>query len=144
MALHRDGTTRATMSAMCQPVSAHKILVVDDESNAREALAELLRDEGFAVDTAVQGVDALSKVATFEPRVVITDLDMPYMDGIQLITELQKLSGPPPVIVLSSYGETARAMLALRAGASDYLSKPLRFDKLLVALADVIRLQHAG
>lgn len=120
--------------------SPRKILVVDDEPNARNALAELVRDEGFDVDIARDGTDALDKVSTFQPQVVITDLDMPGVDGVELVKRLQRLAVPPTIIVLTSYGEASRALDAMRAGATDYLTKPIRFDELLVVLAKVLRM----
>ena len=117
-----------------------RILVVDDEVNARNALAELLSDEDFEVDTASHGFEALAKVATLRPHVAIVDLDMPGMDPVELITQLQQSKERPAVIAMSSFGDTATALRALRAGATDYLTKPIRFDELLVVLAKVIRL----
>jgi CheY-like chemotaxis protein len=117
-----------------------KVLVVDDESNARNALAELLRDEGFDVETAKHGAEALDKVPTFGPEVLITDLEMPGMDGIELVSQLQTVSDAPLVLVMTSFGQPAKALSALRAGATDYLTKPIRFDELLVVLAKAFRL----
>ena len=67
-----------------------RILVVDDEVNARTALAELLRDEGYAVETAADGFKALGKLEDFAPDVVLTDLKMPGMDGIQLLAKIAR------------------------------------------------------
>ena len=120
--------------------SPRKLLVVDDESNARNALAELLRDEGFEVETAIHGVDALDKAARFHPHVVITDLDMPGLDGVELVVRVRTAADPPSVIGITSFGESTRALSALRAGATDYLTKPIRFDELLAVLATAIRM----
>jgi len=120
--------------------SPRKLLVVDDESNARNALAELLRDEGFEVETANDGFDALGKVARFHPHVVITDLDMPGLDGVELVVRVRTAVDPPSVIGITSFGESTRAVFALRAGATDYLTKPIRFDELLAVLATAIRM----
>jgi DNA-binding response OmpR family regulator len=117
-----------------------RILVVDDEANARNALAELLSDEDFEVDTASHGFEALAKVAAVSPHVAIVDLHMPGMDAVELISKLQQAPERPAVIAMSSFGDTATALRAMRAGASDYVTKPIRFDELLVVLAKVIRL----
>lgn len=119
---------------------AHKILVVDDEANARNALAALLRDEGFDVETATGGAEALAKVSACRPEILITDLDMPGMDGTELVIELQKLSDPPLVMVMTSFGQPSKALSALRAGASDYLTKPIRFEELLMVVAKMLRM----
>ena len=117
---------------------SRRILVVDDEANARTALAALLCDEGFEVATAAHGFEALGKVAGFGPHVVITDLQMPGMDGSELVTRLLLLPEPPSVIVMTAFGETAPAVVAMQAGARAYLIKPIHVDELLVVLGQVI------
>jgi DNA-binding response OmpR family regulator len=115
-------------------------LVVDDEANARNALAELLRDEDFDVDTATHAHDALAKIPSFQPQVAIVDLHMPGMDAVELIAKLQHGPDRPAVIAMTSFGDIATALRAMRAGASDYVTKPIRFDELLVVLTKVLRL----
>jgi DNA-binding NtrC family response regulator len=111
-----------------------RVLVVDDEANARSALAELLREEGLEVETAADGFKALGKLESFAPYVVVTDLKMPGMDGIELVNKLRALDEPPAVIVVTAFGAVGSAVEALRAGADDYLTKPLNFDELLVVV----------
>src|ERR1051325_11130857 len=111
-----------------------RILVVDDEVNARTALAELLRDEGFDVETAADAFKALGKYESFSPHVVVTDLKMPGMDGIELVKKLRASEDPPQVIVMTAFGAVQTAVEAMRAGAIDYLTKPLHFEELLVVL----------
>lgn len=117
-----------------------RILVIDDEANARNALAELLRDEDFDVDVASHGFEALAKLPAFAPHVAIVDLHMPGMDSIDLISKLQQTMERPAVIAMTSFGDIATALKAMRSGATDYVTKPIRFDELLVVLAKVIRL----
>jgi DNA-binding NtrC family response regulator len=114
-----------------------RILVVDDEVNARTALAELLRDEGFDVEMAADAFKALGKYESFTPHVVLTDLKMPGMDGIELVKKLRASEDPCDVIVMTAFGAVETAVEAMRAGASDYLTKPLNFDELLVVLDKV-------
>ena len=111
-----------------------RILVVDDEVNARTALAELLRDEGFEVETAADAFKALGKYEAFSPHVVVTDLKMPGMDGIDLVKKIRAGEDPAQVIVMTAFGAVSTAVEAMRAGAIDYLTKPLHFDELLVVL----------
>ncbi len=111
-----------------------RILVVDDEVNARSALAELLRDEGYEVETAADAIKALGKVSEFAPHVVLTDLKMPGMDGIELVAELRKQDPSPDIIVMTAFGGVASAVEAMRKGARDYLTKPLNFEELLISL----------
>jgi two-component system, NtrC family, response regulator AtoC len=118
-----------------------RVLVVDDEVNARTALADLLRDEGFDVEMAADAFKALGKYESFAPHVVITDLQMPGMGGIDLMKKLRAADDPPAVVVMTAFGDVGTAVEAMRAGASDYLTKPLNFDELLVVLAKVISTQ---
>jgi DNA-binding NtrC family response regulator len=111
-----------------------RILVVDDEVNARTALAELLRDEGFEVETAADAFKALGKYESFSPHVVVTDLKMPGMDGIELVKKIRGGEDPAEVVVMTAFGAVQTAVDAMRAGATDYLTKPLDFDVLLVVV----------
>ncbi len=115
-----------------------QILIVEHEAHARMALAELLRDEGFEVDTAVDGFDALGEVTRSTPEVVICDLQISGMDGSELVTRLRQRVDPPSVIAMTTFGDTASALDAMRAGARAYLTKPIRFDELAVVLGKVI------
>ena len=114
--------------------SKGRILVVDDEVNARNALLELLRDEGYAVETAADGFKALGKMEEFAPDLVVTDLKMPGMDGIQLLGKIRESDADLPVIVMTAFGEVETAVGAMRAGARDYLSKPVNVGELSVVV----------
>ncbi len=111
-----------------------RILIVDDEANARTALAELLREEGFDVETAADAFKAIGKHEAFDPQVVVTDLKMPGMDGIELVKRLRAADDPPIIVVMTAFGEVSTAVEAMRAGAAEYLTKPLDFEELLVVL----------
>ncbi|MCE9578937.1 MAG: sigma-54 dependent transcriptional regulator [Deltaproteobacteria bacterium] len=115
-----------------------RILVVDDEVNARTALAELLRDEGYEVETAADAFKALGKLDAFTPDVVVTDLKMPGMDGIELVKKVRAQDEPPAVVVMTAFGAVHSAVDAMRAGAADYLTKPINFEELLVILTRVL------
>jgi DNA-binding NtrC family response regulator len=115
--------------------SKARILIVDDEINARTALVELLRDEGYAVEAAADAFKALGKVAEFAPDLVVTDLKMPGMDGLQLLAKLRENDPDLPVIVMTAFGEVETAVRAMRSGARDYLSKPVNVGELSVVLA---------
>src|SRR5512141_1189342 len=133
-ALKLHGTLLAVPMAMSR---TGRILVVDDEVNARTALAELLRDEGYEVEMAADAFKALGKFESFTPHVVITDLKMPGMDGIELVKKLRATEDAPAVIVMTAFGAVESAIEALRAGAEEYLTKPLNFDELLVVVDKV-------
>jgi two-component system response regulator HydG len=112
-----------------------RILVVDDEVNARSALTELLNEEGYVVDSAADGFKALGKVADFAPDLVLTDLKMPGMDGLQLLAKLHEGDPDLPVIVMTAFGEIENAVRAMRSGARDYLAKPVNVGELSVVVA---------
>jgi DNA-binding NtrC family response regulator len=109
-----------------------RVLVVDDEANARTALAELLGDEGYEVEMAADGFKALGKLEAFSPELVLTDLKMPGMDGLELMAKLHERDVGCDVIVMTAFGAVETAVEAMRRGAVDYLTKPLNFDELLL------------
>src|SRR5512146_2832633 len=86
-----------------------RVLVVDDEPNARSGLEKLLRQEGYAVDAAADGAHALQIAADHPPDVVVTDLKMPKMDGIELLQKLRAVYHDVPVIVVTAFGEVSTA-----------------------------------
>ena len=110
-----------------------RVLVVDDEPAARSGLEKLL-SERFTVDTAEDGVVALAHAAEHPPDVVVTDLKMPNMDGIELTKKLHEVDDELPVIVATALGDVNNAVHAMRAGADDYLTKPIDYDALVVAI----------
>lgn len=122
--------------------NSRRILVVDDEVNARTALAQLLQEEGFEVETAADAFKALGKYEGFSPHVVITDLKMPGMDGIELVKKIRASDDPAGIVVITAFGEVTSAVAAMRAGAADYLTKPLNFEELLVVLDRVFEGQE--
>jgi DNA-binding NtrC family response regulator len=111
-----------------------RILVVDDEVNARTALAELLRDEGYTVETAADGFKALPKLEDFAPDLVVTDLRMPGMDGLQLLKKAHERDAECPVIVVTAYGAVDTAVAAMREGAADYVTKPVNVEELVLVI----------
>jgi two-component system response regulator HydG len=115
-----------------------RVLVVDDEASARGGLEKLLRSEGYAVDAADDGTSALAAATEHPPDVVVTDLKMPKMDGIELMKKLHEIDPSVPVIMATAFGDVTTAVHAMRAGAQDYLTKPIDFDALVVAIQRAI------
>ncbi len=111
-----------------------KLLVVDDEAAARSALAELLRDEGYTVRTAGDGFKAFGQLEGWEPDVVITDVQMPGMSGIELMEKLRDSRPEVGVLVMTAFGSVENAVTAMQVGADDYLTKPVHFPELLLIL----------
>lgn len=115
-----------------------RILLVDDEANARSALAELLREEGYVVEVAADGFKALPKLEQFEPDLVLTDLQMPGLDGIALMRKAHQQDPQLAVVVMTAFGEIQTAVSAMREGALDYLTKPLDLEALTISVERAI------
>ncbi len=101
------------------------ILVVEDEEDMREVLAQMLAKPGWRVQTAPDGVEALQRLRAERPAVLLTDLNMPRMDGMALLREVNAAFPGLPVVVLTAYGSVPGAVEAMHAGAFDFLSKPV-------------------
>jgi two-component system response regulator HydG len=101
------------------------VLVVDDDATTCTALAKLLADEGYTVETAPSGKSALDHFAARPPDAVVTDLNMPEMDGLTLLGALHELDADLPVIVATGSTDLGSAVAAMRAGAADYVTKPI-------------------
>ena len=115
-----------------------KVLVVDDESQITRVLRHSLTAHRYDVRTAADGVSALDTFRDWHPDLIITDLQMPEMDGIELCREIRKTS-TLPIIVLSVKGEERTKVAALDAGADDYVMKPFGIDELLARVRAALR-----
>ncbi len=113
-----------------RPAARGRILVVDDEANARAALSEILRDEGYATETAADGFKALGKLEEFAPDVVLTDLKMPGLDGIAFMEKAKSASPQTVFVVMTAFGTISSAVSAIKKGAENYLTKPLDYEAL--------------
>ena len=115
-------------------MSHEKVLIVEDEQNERTGLAELVSSWGYRAETASDGVEGFEKVGTWAPSIVVTDLKMPRMGGLEL---LEKISGDKrtiAVIVVTAQGTIDSAVSAMRMGAYDYITKPIDTDRLRTIL----------
>jgi DNA-binding NtrC family response regulator len=117
-----------------QEQSAPSILVVDDDDAILDMVQDLLTDAGFAVRTADSAEDALALAREYECDAVLTDIQMPGKDGLELLAELRALRPDTPVVLMSAFGSIRSAVAAMRAGALDYVTKPFEAEDLLVAL----------
>src|SRR5918995_5575535 len=115
-----------------------RILVVDDEPQIARVLRTGLKTHGYDVRVAADGVSALETFDDWHPDLVVTDLSMPNLDGLQLCQRLRALS-PLPIIVLSVRGEEKIKVEALDAGADDYVTKPFGMDELLARVRAQLR-----
>lgn len=107
-----------------------QILVVDDEAPIREVLIELLTDYGYTAQGAESGSQALSLARSLRPLIVMLDIWMPAMDGIETLKRLRRLPNPPAVIMISGHSDHDVALKALEHGAYDFIQKPLDFQYL--------------
>ena len=115
-----------------------KILIVDDESQITRVLRTSFKAHRYDVRTAADGVSAMDTFHDWQPDLVITDLQMPEMDGIELCRAIRKISGVP-IIILSVRGEERTKVEALDAGADDYVTKPFGMDELLARVRSALR-----
>ncbi len=113
-----------------------KVMIVDDDPIALEILANFLRVSGYRVETASNGKEALEKMRFYTPRIVISDVDMPEMNGIELCRAIRNKQSIQYtyLILLTSHSDTDSVLLGLDAGADDYLSKPFRQEELRLRL----------
>ena len=118
-----------------------RILIVDDKDMMRDSVAATLSRNGHTVSGAGGGRVALAKIAERTPDAVVTDLQMPEMDGLELLEEIRKLDDQLPVIFITAYGTVETAVTAMKFGAFDYLTKPFSGDELLLAVNRAI--EHA-
>src|SRR5262245_13452063 len=114
--------------------SRGRILIVDDEANARAALSEILREEGYTTETAADGFKALGKLEDFVPDVVLTDLKMPGLDGIGFMEKARAALPGATFVVMTAFGTIGSAVEAVKKGAYNYLTKPLDFSVLVVVV----------
>jgi DNA-binding NtrC family response regulator len=112
--------------------SRGRVLIVDDEANARAALSEILREEGYVTETAADGFKALGKLEEFSPDVVLTDLKMPGLDGVGLMEKARTANPALVFVVMTAFGTISNAVEAVKKGAYHYLTKPLDFSVLNV------------
>jgi two-component system KDP operon response regulator KdpE len=115
-----------------------RMLVVDDEPQIRRSLQVNLERSGYAVETVESGEDALSSFRNRRPDVVILDLIMPGMGGVEVVRRIRE-SSTVPIIVLSAMGEESRKVEALELGADDYMTKPFGMDELLARIHSLLR-----
>jgi DNA-binding NtrC family response regulator len=129
MAVSIDDTVR---------VGQERVLIVEDDPAARAGLEQLVRAWGFLAESACDGEEALEKVTTFRPAIVITDLVMPRMDGLALLRALQQQGADVTTLLLTAQGTVDTAVEAMKEGAYDYLTKPVDLKRLKILLDKIV------
>jgi len=125
------------------PSETSRVLVVDDEPQITRVLKTVLSSQGYQVRTAAEGESALVSFTEWHPELVITDLYMPRMDGVELCRRIRAVSSVP-IIVLSVKGEERTKVDALDSGADDYVTKPFGTDELLARVRAALRRSGAS
>src|SRR6202521_4482040 len=118
-------------------MTQERVLIVEDEENERTGLAELVSGWGYRTDTAADGVEALEKIPAFAPSIVITDVKMPRMGGMELVERLADLAQSIAVVMVTAQKATDTAFYPGRLGVQDYIEKPIDFRRLRSILTNI-------
>ena len=114
------------------------ILVVDDEQIIRESLSFVLKNEGFTVAESSNGKEALERQEAEPFDIIITDIEMPHMKGVELLKHVRQRTPQTSVIIVTAFGSVETAIAALREGAADYILKPLNFDDVICRIKKLL------
>src|SRR5207247_8778481 len=112
----------------------HSVLIVDDEAGIRQSLAGVLQDEGYGAESVESGEECLEFLGKNRCDVVLLDIWLPAMDGLQTLEKIQALENPPVVVMISGHGTIETAVRSTKLGAFDFIEKPLSIDKTLLTL----------
>ena len=115
-----------------------KILIVDDEAGIRESLSSILRDERYSVEAVESAELALERLSSSSVEVVLLDVWLPGMDGLEALSRIQSLPQPPSVIIISGHGTIETAVRATKLGAFDFIEKPLSLERVIVLVRNAI------
>jgi two-component system nitrogen regulation response regulator NtrX len=121
-----------------------RILVIDDEAAIRDSLRMILEYEHYEFVGASNGPDGLAQVQRDRPDLVLLDIKMPGMDGMEVLRKLRDLDDTLPVVIISGHGTLATAVEAIKAGATDFLDKPLSSERVIVTLHNALKQQELG
>src|SRR6201987_1285119 len=119
-----------------------KILLIDDEKSIRRSLREILEFEKYQVEEAEDGLIGLSKIAAESFDVVLCDVKMPKLDGLELLQKLSNEGNETPLVMMSGHGNIETAVEAVKKGAYDFLTKPVDLNRLLVTVRNAMDKQH--
>ena len=114
-----------------------RVLIVDDDQSSLNMLEEFLEEEGFGVVTASDGVEAIEKIREEDLDIILTDLKMPGVDGIEVLKTAKKVDANLHVVIVTGYASLETALQAIKEGAYDYITKPFRLEEVLIVLKNV-------
>ena len=120
-------------------MSRETILVVDDEESIRKSLVDIFTDEGYEVLTAGSGADGVEMLRKSQPALAIIDVVLPRSDGIEILRQFKEIRPTMPVIMISGHGTIDITVKAMKAGAADFIEKPLTLDRLSLAVQTALR-----
>ncbi len=124
---------------MSESPDAHRVLVVDDEPNIVDVVAMALRFQGFAVESAGTGADALAKVSAFKPQLIVLDVMLPDMEGFDVAKRLGAQRARVPIIYLTARDATEDKVRGLTMGGDDYVTKPFSLEELVARIRVILR-----
>ena len=119
-----------------------KIFIVDDDKDMRHLLSDILKSEGYEIHTAESGKKALKEIDVIRPEIVLLDIRLPEMNGIEVLKEIKKLDESIIVIMLSAYGEIQNAVDAMKLGAFDYFTKPFHNEEIILDIKKALQTRH--
>ena len=129
----------ATMTPMPATTDNQRVLVVDDEENIADVIAMALRYQGFAVETAGTGADALAAVSSFRPHLMVLDVMLPDFDGLEVLRRMRADAPEMPVLFLTARDAVEDRVAGLTAGGDDYVTKPFSLEELVARLRGMLR-----
>ena len=136
--LHESRPRRARVRSYARSMGSPRVLVVEDEPVINEAVADRLRAEGFSVEQAYDGPGAVEKYAATRPDLVVLDVMLPGLDGLEVCRRIQA-QHPVPVLMLTARDDEADILVGLAVGADDYLTKPFRMRELVARVRALLR-----
>jgi two-component system OmpR family response regulator len=132
-------TPSGNMKPMTAATESHRVLVVDDEPNITDVIAMALRFQGFAVETAATGHEALAAVSSFRPHLMVLDVMLPDMEGFDVAERLGAQRADVPIIFLTARDATEDKIRGLTAGGDDYVTKPFSLEELVARIRTILR-----
>ena len=129
----------ATITPMPATTDNQRVLVVDDEENIADVIAMALRYQGFAVETAGTGADALAAVSSFRPHLMVLDVMLPDMEGFDVAERLGAQRADVPIIFLTARDATEDKIRGLTTGGDDYVTKPFSLEELIARIRTILR-----